>query len=44
MAEDPKKTKAYACTYVIVCAGNQGEQITKDTGLLDESKDKEKIL
>ena len=44
MAEDPKKTKAYACTYVIVCAGEQGEQIIKDAGLLDEAEDYQKIL
>ena len=43
-AEDLKKTKAFACTYVIVCSGEQGEQIIKEAGLQDEKEDYEKIL
>jgi hypothetical protein len=35
MAEE--KTVAFACTYVKVCSGEQGEQIIKDAGLSGET-------
>lgn len=44
-AEDSDNKKAaYACTYVIVCAGEQGEQILTENGLIGERKDFNKII
>ena len=44
MASDPAKKAAFACTYIIVCAGEQGEQIISEAGLLGEMDDYDKIL
>ena len=43
MAEDPNKQKLWACTYIIVCAGEQGEDVIQQAKLLEE-KDYTKIL
>ena len=43
MAEDPNKQKLWAYTYIIVCAGEQGEDVIQQAKLLEE-KDYTKIL
>ena len=44
MAADPKKQQLWACTYVIVCAGEQGENVIQQAKLLEETEDHTKIL
>ena len=44
MAADPKKQQQWACTYVIVCAGEQGENVIQQAKLLEETEDHTKIL
>ena len=44
MAEDPKQQQLWACTYVIVCAGAQGENVIQQAKLLEETEDHTKIL
>ena len=44
MAADPKKQQLWACTYVIVCAGEQGENVIQQAKLLEETEDDTKIL
>ena len=44
MAADPKKQQLWACTYVIVCAGEQGENVIQQVKLLEETEDHTKIL
>ena len=44
MAADPKKQQLWACTYVIVCAGEQGENVIQRAKLLEETEDHTKIL
>ncbi|ELU14742.1 hypothetical protein CAPTEDRAFT_215338 [Capitella teleta] len=34
MAEDSDKTELWACTYVVVCSGEQGEDILQQAGML----------
>ncbi|ELT87382.1 hypothetical protein CAPTEDRAFT_207587 [Capitella teleta] len=40
MAEDSDKTELWACTYVVVCSGEQGEDILQQAGMLDPEKSK----
>ena len=44
MAADPNKQQLLACTYVIVCAGEQGEDVIQQAKLLEETEDHTKIL
>ena len=44
MAEDPNKQQLWACTYIIVCAGEQGENVIQQAKLLEEKEDHTKIL
>ena len=44
MADDPDKKKAYACTYVSVCAGEQGEDILRKANMDKEREDYTKML
>ena len=44
MAADPKKQLLWACTYVIVCAGEQGENVIQQAKLLEETEEHTKIL
>ena len=44
MAEDPNKQQLWACTYIIVCAGEQGENVIQQAKLLEEKEDYTKIL
>ena len=44
MADDPDKKKAYACTYVLVCAGEHGEDILTKENLHGEREDYVKML
>ena len=44
MAADPKKQQLWACTYVIVCTGEQGENVIQQAKLLEETEDHTKIL
>ena len=44
MAADPKKQQLWACTYVIDCAGEQGENVIQQAKLLEETEDHTKIL
>ena len=44
MAAEPNKQQLWACTYVIVCAGEQGENVIQQTKLLEETEDHTKIL
>ena len=44
MAADPNKQQLWACTYVIVCAGEQGENVIQQAKLLEETEDHTKIL
>ncbi|ELU02466.1 hypothetical protein CAPTEDRAFT_220778 [Capitella teleta] len=44
MAEDSDKTKLWACTYVVVCSGEQGEDILQQAGMLGETNDHKKIF
>ena len=44
IAADPKKQQLWACTYVIVCAGEQGENVIQQAKLLEEPEDHTKIL
>ena len=44
MAADPNKQQLWACTYVIVCAGEQGENVIQQAKLLEEAEDHTKIL
>ena len=44
MVADPKKQQLWACTYVIVCAGVQGENVIQQAKLLEETEDHTKIL
>ena len=43
MAADPKKQQLWACTYVTVCAGEQGENVIQQAKLLEETEDHTKI-
>ena len=43
MPADPKKQQLWACTYVIVCAGEQGENVIQQAKLLEETEDHTKI-
>lgn len=43
-AEDPSKKAAYACAYVIVCSGEHGEHILRESGHLGERKDYKVLL
>ena len=44
MAEDPNKQQLWPCTYIIVCAGEQGENVIQQAKLLEEKEDYTKIL
>ena len=44
MAEDTNKQQLWACTYIIVCAGEQGENVIQQAKLLEEKEDYTKIL
>ncbi|ELU10588.1 hypothetical protein CAPTEDRAFT_194055 [Capitella teleta] len=44
MADDSNKTELWACTYVVVCSGEQGENILQQAGMLGETNDHKKIL
>ena len=44
MAENPNKQQLWACTYVIGCAGEQGENVIQQAKLLEEKEDNTKIL
>ena len=44
MAADPKKQQLWACTYVIVWAGEQGENAIQQAKLLEETENHTKIL
>ncbi|ELT99663.1 hypothetical protein CAPTEDRAFT_217439, partial [Capitella teleta] len=44
MAEDSDKTELWACTYVVVCSGEQGEDILQQAGMLGETNDHKKIF
>ena len=44
MAEDSKRTAAWACTFAIVCAGELGEDILRQAGKLGEKEDYTIIL
>ena len=44
MAEDPNKQQLCACTYIIVCAGEQGENVIQQAQVLEEKEDYTKIL
>ena len=44
IAADPKKQQLWACTYVIVCVGEQGENVIQQAKLLEETEDHTKIL
>ena len=44
MAADPNKQQLWACTYVIVCAGELGENVIQQAKLLEETEDHTKIL
>ena len=44
MAADPNRQQLWACTYVIVCAGEQGENVIQQAKLLEETEDPTKIL
>ena len=44
MAADPNKQQLWACTYVIVCAGEQGENVIQQAKLHKETEDHTKIL
>ncbi|ELT88546.1 hypothetical protein CAPTEDRAFT_184987 [Capitella teleta] len=36
LAEDPEKRAVHACVYVIICSGEHGEHIIKESGLFGE--------
>ena len=44
MAKDTNKQQLWACTYIIVCAGEQGENVIQQAKLLEEKEDYTKIL
>ena len=44
MAADLNKQQLWACTYIIVCAGEQGENVIKQAKLLEEKEDHTEIL
>ncbi|ELU01549.1 hypothetical protein CAPTEDRAFT_201809 [Capitella teleta] len=44
MAEDSDKTELWACTSVVVCSGEQGEDILQQAGMLCETNDHKKIF
>ena len=44
MAEDPEKKKTYACTYILVCAGEHGEDLLRKAKLDGEQEDYKKML
>ena len=44
MAANPNKQQLWASTYVIVCAGEQGENVIQQAKLLEETEDHTKIL
>ena len=44
MAEDTNKQQLWACTFIIVCAGEQGENVIQQAKLLEEKEDYTKIL
>ncbi len=44
MADDPDKKKAYACTYVLVCSGEHGEEILRKEKMDGEREDYSKML
>ncbi|ELT92727.1 hypothetical protein CAPTEDRAFT_207645, partial [Capitella teleta] len=44
MTEDSNKTELWACTDVVVCSGEQGEDILQQAGMLGETNDHKKIL
>ncbi|ELU17551.1 hypothetical protein CAPTEDRAFT_211192, partial [Capitella teleta] len=44
MAEDSDKTELWACTYVVVCSGEQGEDILQQAGMLGETNDHKNIF
>ncbi|ELU15345.1 hypothetical protein CAPTEDRAFT_214255 [Capitella teleta] len=44
MAEDSDKTELWAFTYVVVCSGEQGEDILQQAGMLGETNDHKKIF
>ena len=44
VAADLKKQQLWACTYVVVCAGEQGENVIQQAKLLEETEDHTKIL
>ena len=44
MAEDPNKQQLSACSYIIVCAGEQGENVIQQAKLLEEKEYHTKIL
>ena len=44
MAEDTNKQQLWACTFIIVCAGEQGENVIQQAKLLEKKEDYTKIL
>ncbi|ELT97729.1 hypothetical protein CAPTEDRAFT_210120 [Capitella teleta] len=42
--ENSNKTELWACTYVVVCSGEQGKDILQQAGMLGETNDHKKIF